>query len=248
MTDFRLLLRKHGRILTAILCLMLFLSVVRLISDTLVVQQIYGVGEMLLGVALTFYALLSILSTTALGDDRLLLLSSKSRWQISCANVVVLLGYLLLSYLFASLPHYARETISLSSGILEFASYAVSVFCGLGLMLCIVYVLKALYIGKRSLFVGLAWFLYLAVVSLFSWGLIVLVEHLLPDVSWLLGVGGGETVINVYATILPISILNTQLSESQIFVFLSANLALALMFWILSYLLSRRAINYLNLK
>lgn len=42
MTDFRLLATKHGRVMIPLIMVIIALAIVRVVSDELVVQQIYG--------------------------------------------------------------------------------------------------------------------------------------------------------------------------------------------------------------
>ena len=90
MTDFRLLATKHGRVMIPLIMVIIALAIVRVVSDELVVQQIYGIGVMLLEIAITLYALDAVLRLTGACDDRLLLLSPLSRWRLAVCNMLVL--------------------------------------------------------------------------------------------------------------------------------------------------------------
>lgn len=158
MTDFRLLATKHGRVMIPLIMVIIALAIVRVVSDELVVQQIYGIGVMLLEIAITLYALDAVLRLTGACDDRLLLLSSLSRWRLAVCNMLVLSLYLLCSYGATFLPLAKSSSVDGMVQLANLLGYIVSIFTGLGLMLLVSYTLKN--IRTRFPYLLSAWFVF----------------------------------------------------------------------------------------
>lgn len=246
MNDLKLLMMKHARVMVPLVGLIIALTGLRLFSDALAVEQIYAVGIMLLAVASVVYALYQVLLLTGVGDDRLLLLSPLSRFQLAALNSMVLFAYLLLGYLPALLPVLRNETVEYTRLFLNLAGYVISIFTGIGLMLCIAYVLKRM--RHKVSFLLLSW----AAFSVLVGGAVALVIARLEPAgissTWILGAGSSENVVNLYGAVVPVTVLNPNLQGTGTLMFLLANLGLGVIAWGIAGFFSRRKNNFLQLR
>ena len=244
-SDNRLFAVKYGRTMVPLITMILILSLVRLSLDQLVVQQVYGIGVMLIEVALTLYALDASLRLTGLCDDRLLLLSPLSRWQLAVRSTCVLSLYLLLGYIATLLPLLNSQSVNLTLQLANLLGYGVSVFTGLGLMLLITYAVKS--IRERFQFILSTWVLF-SVTTFLAVALCVrALNSAVPSANWLLGVSSAENTINLYAANLPVTAVGLAGHTSTVFLFILTNLVLGAVFWAGALALARRKHNFIRL-
>lgn len=245
MTDIRLLAIKHGRIAIPLIVLIALLRVARLGFDALPVQQVTGIGVMLLSVALTLYALDAVLRLTGLGDDRLLLLSPMSRWRLAVTHAAVLGTYLLLGYLPAPFTDGQPPSADVAYRLADVTGHVVSVFTGLGLMLSIAYALKP--IRRRFVFILASWLAYAVVVTAVTVGCLYAIDRVSPDSQWLIGVTASDSAVTVHAAILPITAMGSTASTATVLAFAACNLFLGCLLWATAGVLSHRRNNFLTL-
>ncbi|WP_058234754.1 hypothetical protein [Devriesea agamarum] len=243
MTDLRLMAFKHGRIMMPLILLMAILSIVRLISDDVIVQQIHGIGVMLLSVGLAVYALDYLIRLIGLSEDRLLLLSPKPRWIIAALSSLVMGILLTIGYIAAIIPQVSADGDELLNQLIMFVSYIVSVFSGLGLMVFVVYLLKGVR-GKTALRAS-TWLLFVVIVGAAMAACILSVIHLTEHSNWSIGVASNNSAVNVYATILPVTVLDVKDIAGLALSFAGANAIAGLIFWVSASLLARRPNNYI---
>ena len=244
-SDNQLFAVKYGRTMVPLIAIILILSIVRLSLDQLVVKQVYGIGVMLIEVALTLYALDASLRLTGLCDDRLLLLSPLSRWQLAVRSTCVLSLYLLLGYIATLLPLLNSQPVNLTLQLANLLGYGVSVFTGLGLMLLIAYAAKS--IRERFPFIMSTWALF-SVTTLLAVTLCVrALNSAVPSANWLLGVSSAENTVNLYAANLPVTAVGLGTHTPTVFLFILANLVLGTVFWAGALALARRKHNFIRL-
>lgn len=244
-SDNRLFAVKYGRTMVPLIAMILVLSVVRLSLDQLVVQQVYGIGVMLIEVALTLYALDASLRLTGLCDDRLLLLSPLSRWQLAVRSTCVLSTYLLLGYIATLLPLLNSQSVNLTLQLANLLGYGVSVFTGLGLMLLITYAVKS--IRERFQFILSTWVLFSVTTALAVALCVHSLNSAVPSANWLLGVSSAENTVNLYAANLPVTAVGLAGHTPTVFLFILTNLILGAVFWAGTLALARRKHNFIRL-
>ena len=104
MTDTKLLAIKHGRILLPLIALKYLLTIVAPAIDNIAAAMAYEIGCLILVVAISVYAIHSVLRLTGICDDRLALLSPTSRIGLASKNIAILGAYLIVAYLAYYLP------------------------------------------------------------------------------------------------------------------------------------------------
>ena len=245
MNDWTLIFSKHSRVLVPFITAMLAVSIARLLSDSLVMQQVHGIATMLLMVGMTLYALDSVVRFIGLGDDRLGLMSPKSPWLMLLLNAVALGALLALAYTAHLLPTMFETGSTAMARLRGFGSYLVSVTAGLGLVTVLVYALKA--VRGRGLFRALSW----GAIAVVEAGLVAVtiatVISVFGERQWALGVSGAEDAVNVHLGFVPVSVLDPASHPSAVTGFAVANLVFALVLWGTAWLLSRRRNNYIEL-
>lgn len=245
MTDFRLLAIKHGRVMILLIMVIIALAIVRVVSDELVVQQIYGIGVMLVEIAITLYALDAVLRLTGACDDRLLLLSPLSRWHLAVCNMLVLSLYLLCGYGATLLPLAKSSSVD---GVVQLANllgYIVSIFTGLGLMLLVSYALKN--IRTRFPYLLSAWFVFSVTILLAVIACVLMLKKVAPEAQWLLGVTSSDSIVNLYSASLPVTVIGLGDQVNNAFFFIAANMLLGIIVWLSAFMLSRRKNNFIRL-
>jgi len=225
--------------------MLVVLAGIRSFNDELVVQQIYGVSSMLLFVGLTTYSLDAVQRVVGLGEDRLLLLSPRSRWSVAAKTISVVCVFLAAGYLATLIPHLEEVSAQPGVHVMGLVGYIISIVAGLGLMLFVVYLLKP--IRNRVWFVLGSWLLFGAVVATTAVGCILALTRGADMTNWLLGVSAGDGFTNVYASVLPITVGGIPQGSKVPLAFVAGNLLLAVFFWLLAALLARRPNNYLRL-
>ncbi len=244
MNDKRLLAIKHGRIMLPFVALIIILAVIHLNSDELVVQEIYAVGVMLIDFILVIYSLDSIVQLVGLCSDRLMLLSPKSRWNLVVLNVGVVSCYLLLAHIAGMIPRFAAESISIKFFWLDLLGYISAMLSGFGLMVFIIYCIKK--IRSRSTMRICAWVLYLSIASLIAYCYIKLFSAYQINDLWIIGAVQSTLTCNVYAGLIPITLIDTALSTDKYLAFVFMNLGLSVIFWLGSWIFSKKKNNYLE--
>ena len=245
MSDAKLILLKHGRVIIPIIGLSVALSIVRMFSDALFSVQLHGVGTMLVFTGLTLYALDAIMRLVGLGDDRLMLLSPAPRWLLATHVVAQLAGLLTVAYVVALLPLFRMTGVDWRIEAVKALAYVVSVLAGLGLMLLVVYSLKG--IGRRMLFLATCWVTYIVIVGLLTVLCVWPLQSVFTLRDWLLGVSGRTDTANVYAALLPLTVNGLSERSDVVLLFTAGNAALACLTWAASALFGRRRQNYLKL-
>ncbi len=246
MNDKSLLAIKHGRVMLPLSLLMGVLTALRLASDELVVQQIFGIGRMLIGFILVLYALDSIVQLVGLCDDRLLLSSPIYRWKLTTLSASILGMYLLLATLIGMVPDVMHEGYDVAMLAPDLISYVVSVITGLGLMVMIAYMVKN--ISSRTTLRISAWLMYIATTGLLAYGSIKFARHYVSDLLWMIGATNVAEIVNVYAGMMPITLLNVSFELSTQYLFCAINFAIGCIFWMVGWMLSKKRNNYLEVR
>lgn len=247
MTDTRLLFVKHGRIFLPLTACLVVLDVIRVLSDELVVQQIYGIGTMLLFVTLTVYSLDAVIRLIGLGEDRLLLLSPWPRWRLCVVNVVVLGAFLVAVQLIGQIPSLVHAQQSFGTCIGALTAYLISIISGFGLMAMLVYALKKTCSSKFRLLI-FVWVSYVLTLLIVSAVLIKTIDVFDPGLQWLLGVTAQNDATNLFAAILPITFFGKTMGWAVSAIEMVANLCFGLVCWITARFLSSRKTNFLQLR
>ncbi len=244
MSDISLMMRKHGRFMVPLLALLLILAGVRLASDSSVVLGIYGIGGMLLSVALTIYGLYSIVSLISKCNDRLMLLSPMSRWSLLINNLLVVSGYLVIGYVIMCIPSFGEGKIEAPLFFTELLSYLVSIFSGFGIMACFAYLFKK--VGKSSHAPLMVSAFFIVVQCMLPYLLIKFLNSYLGEIVWVIGVGSDELLFNVFAGILPVTVIGLKIALSDMILFISINFAIGLVMWLIAWSISKTKVNYLS--
>ncbi len=246
MNDKRLILIKHGRIMLPFAVLILILSIAHISSSKEVVNEVYGIGSMFLSFTLAVYALTSIISLIGLCDDRLLLLSPMSRWKLVLKDTSILAFYLLIAHIVRTIPKFSYKTFDLNFYLLEMIGYLISLFSGLGLMVMFVYVLKG--INSRSVYLAVAWVMYIAVTFLLLYIVVQLINKHIGNYMWFIGATPSEHTTNLYGGICPVTLIDMHLESSKLIIFDLYNLAVGVVAWVVSKIISIHRINYLQVR
>lgn len=244
MTDFRLLMVKYGRVALPLIALMAICSVMRNCSS-LAVQQIGGVGTMLLFVTLTVFSADALLRLIGLCDDRLLLLSPQSRWALAAEAALVLIAYNVLAYIVSLLALIRNTSTSASIVATNICGYIVGVFAQLGLMLAVIFALK--FVRHRAAYTVSAWLTWAAVIALMLAGGIQLLRVAAHNPQWIIGVGSNDFVTHLYTVIMPITVAAGDVTLGCVWLFIGLNLLFAVVVWGLSALFAKRRMRFLKL-
>lgn len=245
MTDFRLFVTKYGRIMIPLIALLVALAIVRIASDELVVQQIYGVGVLLLETAMTLYALDGVLRLTGVCDDRLLLLSPWSRWRLAVCNVLVLSLYLLFGYVATLIPLAQASSVDGVVHLANLLGYIVSVFAGLGLMMFVSYALKN--VRRRFPYLLSVWLVFSLTTLLAMIACVQMLKKVAPEAQWLLGVTSHDSAVNLYSANIPVTLLEFGDHVNASFFFIVANMILGIVVWSGAFIFSRRKNNFIQI-
>lgn len=244
MNDKRLLAIKHGRIMLPLSGLLLVLAIVRINSDELVAQQIFSVGRMLIDFILFLYALDSIVQLTGLCSDRLLLLAPLSRWKLTIDNVLIVGIYLIIAHVIGMIPQCVQDDFTVNTFWFDFVGFLASLVTGLGLMVLITRLVKGMK-SRTSMHIG-AWVLYLGITSLIVYWCIRIMPVYDIDTLWIIGAVQNSQTCNIYAGIVPITLLDILLPAETHYLFTMMNLGLGIIFWAFAWLLTKKKNNYLE--
>lgn len=245
MNDWNLALIRHARVLGPLIGAMLLVSITRLFSDSILMEQIHGITTMLLAAGITVYALDALVRLIGLADDRLALMSPRSRWQVLLVNAAVLAALLVLGYIAHVIPTLVHQGMNVADQFWELFAYLVSVCAGFGLMTMLVYLLKP--IRTRGTFRSSTWGLVAVTQLGLIAGTVAIVIAVLGEGRWVLGVSGAQGTGNVYAGFVPVTILQAESAHTPILLFVVANACLAAVMWIFGWILSRRKNNFIEL-
>ncbi len=244
MNDRRLLAIKHGRIMLPLAGLILILAIVRINSDELAVLQAFAVGRMLIDFILVLYALDSIIQLAGLCADRLLLLSPMSRWRITLNNVCIVGLYLLIAHIIGMIPQFTYDNFELNSFWIDLSGYIAALISGLGLMVFVAFLMKGIR-SKTSMHI-FDWLLYIGFTIIWTYLFVGLFKTYNIDSLWIIGVSESILTCNIYAGLLPITLIDVAISSSVYFQFVLINLSVGTALWIVAWLLSKKRNNYLE--
>ncbi|WP_240470978.1 hypothetical protein [Schaalia suimastitidis] len=245
MTEIHLIATKYGRLMISLVLALLVFAFIRLMSSELLAAQIYGVGTMLIEVALTVYALDAVIRLVGTCDDQLLLLSPLPRWRLAIRVITVLCANLLAGYLATLLPLLHGTRDEWMAQIPNLVGYVVSTFTGLGMMLLIAYALKG--INNRFAFLVLAWFSYVLVSAIAVGVGLCWLETAAPDAVWILGATSNESVLNLFAANIPITVLDATAQSKIAAAYILANAVLGIVCWVTAFTVSRSNNNFIKL-
>lgn len=244
MNDKRLLAIKHGRIMLPLSGLLLILAIIRINSNELVVQQIFSVGRMLIDFILFLYALDSIVQLTGLCSDRLLLLAPISRWKLTIDNALIVGVYLTIAHVIGIIPQCVQDDFVANTYWFDFIGFLASLVTGLGLMVLIVHLVKVMK-SRSSMHIS-AWILYLGITFLIVYWCIRILPVYDIDTLWIIGAVQNSQTCNIYAGIIPITLLDILVPAETYYLFTMMNLGLGIIFWLFAWLLSKKKNNYLE--
>ncbi len=245
MNDKRLLAIKHGRIMLPLIGLILILALVRINSDELIALEVFSIGRMLIDFILVLYALDSIIQVSGLCADRLMLMSSVSRWKIALYNAIVVGVYLLIAHEVGMLPQLYIDSYEISHFYFDLLGYITALTFGLGLMVFVTDLLKDM--RSRSSLHICAWILYISLNCLLAYFYIRLFKTFQIDSPWIIGVVNTPSTYNIYAALLPITILDASLVVKSYLQFILINLGMGILVWLAGWLLSLKRNNYLEI-
>lgn len=245
MSDWRLAVLRHGRVLAPLVGASCILVVVRLFSDHLAAKQVHGIGVMLLMVAMTVYALDYVIGVIGLGNDRLLLLSPTSRFRTLLMSCTVMSGYLVAGYVVTSIPAWHETTRGWPSVLLEGAGYLTSLFVGFGMVSALTY--SAKFVRGRGAMRIVCWAAVTALQAVLS-GMcaVMLVRHFGVE-SWIIGAGSDADVVNVFSGLIPISALGVHDPERLCWPFIATNIVFGIVLWTAARFQAGRGVNYIEL-
>lgn len=247
MTDLKLVFLRHARLLWGLLLATAILSLIRIFFESTTMLQIQGLVNMLLAVGISVYSLDYIVRFVSLGEDRMLFLSPKPRWQMLLYICLTLSALIFAQYLLAALPNVMQGTnhsLAIQGALV--VSKVISIAAGFAMVSLIAFSVKSL--SSRASIRFVAWASFVVVQALLLALLVLFVQQATAIDQWVLGVTIGTEYAPAFAGLVPLEILGLAQYSETIWQILGANALLALAAAIGVWLVGvRRRQNFLEL-